>query len=1244
MTTSGYKVQPLSRLSDDGCAHLASDDRQRVSANNNNNSSNNNNKEESPCNNISPEIVPNIQIVNDVEESVNLNINTSSTDHNFYINYNNTDDITNNNDCDNNDELLQPLATDTSLKFHKHCDCNCKCINTCFCRTPFCSQSNDYNMYHATLSDYINTLLIETTLLNNDDSLPRPSITIEMLNRLILELHVRNGHHNFQKIISEFRDGYYDEDIVRSSKITYHNLTELKLLSRTQLSHRNFSCIDCTLTKIRGKNHAKVSSRPVGNTPFRKGYVDIIGPFPPGKGGIKYYYLYICDDSSYGLIEAATGKDFVDDIKPTITAWRLFARDNNWKMDSLHFDSDPIFLASELQNWLKTLDVSCHYAPPGQHWKNGLVEAFNKVIQYTGLTMLRASGLPAEYWFFAMQYAVELYNNTYNKRLNRNTYFKMKPNDYVFDGKLVRKFPIFGQHVCARDPKANEIGKLEYRGRECAYLGYDRQASSHILLHLRSGRILRSADVVVISNLYAYNRKPIINDQFQRVVGSSLNHIPAIENQPSATADELNALAPANNSGDSETAQIDRLSPLQLRKVHFDRSPHDVSPSNIVLLVLTVFIDYIDTQLPTTNTVNDNITNNNNIIVMNTALSSKYLGIGITYSEYLTQKDIRDVISKAEDPYDEYELMCLAAIPQRKRKTQLVNGELLEIPRNYEDSMAPEFNGFWNKANEDEISVIIDKGCLGPPLKDKPPEKLIITTKFDYRIKTKKDGSIDKPKARCVVRGFMQKFGVHYFETYAPTLMKDSVRIILYLVAIGFHPMIIDVKGAFLCAPADTLLYTELTPGMPGYNSHVQQWAQILTSWYGTHQAGKLWNDLLISVLPTLGYTRCENDHALWHRRCEKGLLSIMGTFVDDMPGASQDPMELDRLITALESHFEITYKPTFEKILGLLIHVNSNGDVVAYNDFYFDDLAASLDLSDVKTSKSFGDSKVHFQPNTTAKPPPQFIKKYQKLIGGLLWPALQWRPDINHIVTQLGRFTHNPSFEHFDAAVLVLRYCLGTKRLGLCYRKSTLPIPNPLQLSMLGYYDSDWASDWDRISNSGVITTIAFPADITCGEQTGNWPNYNILDYIARKQHGFAASSSAAAEAKAGSVATQHITGERRLLTELGLMAENDPPTWLLGDNDATTINYREDRTTPKNRSYELDCVIFRTGIKNKMVKPGKISSSLNLADSQTKVQAVPDRDRAIQRMMTVAESGLSHLFPSQDTNDQPHPSGTKR
>jgi hypothetical protein len=276
-------------------------------------------------------------------------------------------------------------------------------------------------------------------------------------------------------------------------------------------------------------------------------------------------------------------------------------------------------------------------------------------------------------------------------------------------------------------------------------------------------------------------------------------------------------------------------------------------------------------------------------------------------------------------------------------------------------------------------------------------------------------------------------------------------------------------------------------------------------------------------------------------------------------------------------------------------------------------------------------------------KATPALIKQYQKLIGGLLWPALQWKPIINHIVTQLGRFAQNPSFEHFDAAVLVLRYCLGTKRYGLCYRAPSFPLPTPLRLSLLSYYDSDWASDWDRISNSGSIVSIHLPAEIAYGERTGIWPSMNVICYSAKKQSGFAADSSAAAESKASTVVVKDVRWARHLLTELGLMDSEAPPTWMFGDNDATTINLREDRNNPKTRHYELDIVQTRIAIRNKVVIPGKVSTVDNPADCQTKVQALPDRDRCINRTMAAASLGSSLPLRRQVTSDHPL-SGSKR
>ena len=50
----------------------------------------------------------------------------------------------------------------------------------------------------------------------------------------------------------------------------------------------------------------------------------------------------------------------------------------------------------------------------------------------------------------------------------------------------------------------------------------------------------------------------------------------------------------------------------------------------------------------------------------------------------------------------------------------------------------------------------------------RPEGKSVVTSKWIYKIKHGADGGIEKYKARFVARGFSQKEGVDYDETFAP--------------------------------------------------------------------------------------------------------------------------------------------------------------------------------------------------------------------------------------------------------------------------------------------------------------------------------------------------------------------------------------------------------------------------------------------------------------------------------------------
>ena len=45
----------------------------------------------------------------------------------------------------------------------------------------------------------------------------------------------------------------------------------------------------------------------------------------------------------------------------------------------------------------------------------------------------------------------------------------------------------------------------------------------------------------------------------------------------------------------------------------------------------------------------------------------------------------------------------------------------------------------------------------------------------------KDDGTIDKYKARLVVKGFTQKEGLDYFDTYSPVTRITSIRMLIFL-------------------------------------------------------------------------------------------------------------------------------------------------------------------------------------------------------------------------------------------------------------------------------------------------------------------------------------------------------------------------------------------------------------------------------------------------------------------------------
>ncbi|KAA3469575.1 Retrovirus-related Pol polyprotein from transposon TNT 1-94 [Gossypium australe] len=57
------------------------------------------------------------------------------------------------------------------------------------------------------------------------------------------------------------------------------------------------------------------------------------------------------------------------------------------------------------------------------------------------------------------------------------------------------------------------------------------------------------------------------------------------------------------------------------------------------------------------------------------------------------------------------------------------------------------------------------------------------------------DDSLNRLKARLVVKGFSQQYGIDYFETFALVVRLDMIRLLIAMVAhIGWRIHQLDVK------------------------------------------------------------------------------------------------------------------------------------------------------------------------------------------------------------------------------------------------------------------------------------------------------------------------------------------------------------------------------------------------------------------------------------------------------------------
>lgn len=394
----------------------------------------------------------------------------------------------------------------------------------------------------------------------------------------------------------------------------------------------------------------------------------------------------------------------------------------------------------------------------------------------------------------------------------------------------------------------------------------------------------------------------------------------------------------------------------------------------------------------------------------------------------------------------------------------------------------------WQKAMASEVRSLIENNIW--EIIDRPIDKRIIGSRFVLRNKYDSSGAVERRKARVVARGFSQRPGVDFRETFAPVARLSSIRAaIATAVQRDMKIEQLDIATAYLNGKIEDEIFME----PPEYFEDILEYitrrkresscirkaaermldklndgdvvCRLNKALYGLRQAGRAWHSTLDQKLHGAGAIPSTADPCVYHVKGDKGE-SIIIAYVDDILIMSREDEEIKRLKSHLSVRFEVKDLGTVKRCLGLEFSRKKDAVTISQKGYLLDVLN-KFGMSECRPVATPMEPGVKLSANGSTEDESKGTSvPYRELIGGLMYLPVGTRPDIAHAVSRLSQFNDCHTKTHWEAAKRVMRYLKGTSDLGLVYRRSDA-VPAI-------YADADWSGcSIDRKSYTGYVSVI---------------------------------------------------------------------------------------------------------------------------------------------------------------------------
>ena len=309
-------------------------------------------------------------------------------------------------------------------------------------------------------------------------------------------------------------------------------------------------------------------------------------------------------------------------------------------------------------------------------------------------------------------------------------------------------------------------------------------------------------------------------------------------------------------------------------------------------------------------------------------------------------------------------------------------------PASYQEAIIGPNQEKWKEAIEEELESLQDNNtwiitCL-------PSGRTAVKCKWVFREKKRAEGETIRYKARPVVKGFTQQYGIDYLETYAPVVKLVSLRILVAIAAFNNYEIHQgDIKTAYLLGKLEEEIYMEIPEGV---TVAATTWRTetlvccLFRGLYGLKQSGRIWNhawdDFLIGKC---NFKRSADNYAVYFHMAQQQTPLWTLIWVDDVRWIA-DPKDISQAKKELGTRFRLKDLGAAHVFLGMRItRKPAERKIILSQRQYIDRILQRFGFQDCQTVSTPLEPRVQSisnpTPNITADE-----SLYRSILGSIMY------------------------------------------------------------------------------------------------------------------------------------------------------------------------------------------------------------------------------------------------------------------